>query len=343
MRVIPETQQGHRRAASTWPRSTRSRPGRRCRAASSTRRCRSTSSNVALVCGSAAPTRVGYRFDDRRQEGPGLPQVRGGHLMADDRAPAATQAPPQGRVRRRDQARSCKETLGLGNVDAGAPRSTKIVVNMGVGQATQQASLLDGAVTDLHDHHRPEADGHQGQEVDRRLQAARGQRHRRQGDAARRPDVGVLRPARSAWPSPASATSGASTPTASTGRQLHVRGHRAAGLPGDRLRQDRQGPRHGHHDRHDGPHRTRRAGRCSTPSASRSAATGAPQERTQVAKKALIDKQQRKPKFKVRGYTRCRRCGRARRCTATSACAASACARWPTPARCPASRRRLVR
>jgi len=31
-----------------------------------------------------------------------------------------------------------------------------------------------------------------------------------------------------------------------------------------------------------------------------------------MAKKALINKQQAKPKFKVRSYTRCRRCGRAR-------------------------------
>ena len=29
-----------------------------------------------------------------------------------------------------------------------------------------------------------------------------------------------------------------------------------------------------------------------------------------MAKKALIEKQQRTPKFKVRGYTRCQRCGR---------------------------------
>ena len=29
-----------------------------------------------------------------------------------------------------------------------------------------------------------------------------------------------------------------------------------------------------------------------------------------MAKKALIEKQQRKPKFKVRAYTRCQRCGR---------------------------------
>jgi small subunit ribosomal protein S14 len=31
-----------------------------------------------------------------------------------------------------------------------------------------------------------------------------------------------------------------------------------------------------------------------------------------LAKKALIQKQQRKPKFAVRAYTRCVRCGRAR-------------------------------
>lgn len=31
-----------------------------------------------------------------------------------------------------------------------------------------------------------------------------------------------------------------------------------------------------------------------------------------MAKKALIEKQQRKAKFKVREYTRCGRCGRAR-------------------------------
>jgi small subunit ribosomal protein S14 len=31
-----------------------------------------------------------------------------------------------------------------------------------------------------------------------------------------------------------------------------------------------------------------------------------------MAKKALIEKQQRQPKFGVRGYTRCVRCGRPR-------------------------------
>jgi large subunit ribosomal protein L5 len=41
-----------------------------------------------------------------------------------------------------------KERLGLGNIME-VPRLEKIVVNMGVGGATQQASLLDGAVGDL--------------------------------------------------------------------------------------------------------------------------------------------------------------------------------------------------
>lgn len=31
-----------------------------------------------------------------------------------------------------------------------------------------------------------------------------------------------------------------------------------------------------------------------------------------MAKKALIEKSKKKPKFKVRGYTRCQKCGRPR-------------------------------
>jgi large subunit ribosomal protein L5 len=43
-----------------------------------------------------------------------------------------------------------KESLGLGNIME-VPRLEKIVLNMGVGRATQQASLLEGAVRDLTD------------------------------------------------------------------------------------------------------------------------------------------------------------------------------------------------
>src|SRR5579864_5886822 len=41
-----------------------------------------------------------------------------------------------------------KDTLGLSNIMQ-VPRLEKIVVNMGVGRATQQPSLLEGAVRDL--------------------------------------------------------------------------------------------------------------------------------------------------------------------------------------------------
>jgi large subunit ribosomal protein L5 len=41
-----------------------------------------------------------------------------------------------------------RDELGLANVMQ-VPRLEKIVVNMGVGRATQQRSLLDGAITDL--------------------------------------------------------------------------------------------------------------------------------------------------------------------------------------------------
>jgi large subunit ribosomal protein L5 len=41
-----------------------------------------------------------------------------------------------------------KESLGLGNIME-APRFVKIVINMGVGKATQQASLLEGAIRDM--------------------------------------------------------------------------------------------------------------------------------------------------------------------------------------------------
>jgi len=41
-----------------------------------------------------------------------------------------------------------KETLGLANIMQ-VPRLEKIVINMGVGRATQQPSLLEGAVRDL--------------------------------------------------------------------------------------------------------------------------------------------------------------------------------------------------
>jgi large subunit ribosomal protein L5 len=62
---------------------------------------------------------------------------------------AATTTTPRLKTRYQDELRGKLQTeLGLGNVMQ-VPRLVKIVLNMGVGQATQQASLLDGAIADL--------------------------------------------------------------------------------------------------------------------------------------------------------------------------------------------------
>jgi large subunit ribosomal protein L5 len=61
------------------------------------------------------------------------------------------EAPPKPRLRSRydgEVKARLKEQLGLSN-PMEVPRLAKIVVNCGVGKATQQASLLEGAVADL--------------------------------------------------------------------------------------------------------------------------------------------------------------------------------------------------
>jgi large subunit ribosomal protein L5 len=66
-------------------------------------------------------------------------------------ATETVEAPPKPRLRARydDQVKAqLKDQLGLSN-PMEVPRLTKIVVNCGVGKATQQASLLEGAVADL--------------------------------------------------------------------------------------------------------------------------------------------------------------------------------------------------
>src|SRR3954454_5338197 len=92
------------------------------------------------------------------------------------------------------------------------PRLTKIVVNMGVGEATRDAKLMDGAVRHPkadgrprprpHRDHRPEAGRGPGPQVHRAVQAARGHADRREGHPPQRPDVGVPGPAAVAGPAP---------------------------------------------------------------------------------------------------------------------------------------------
>ncbi|HZD65712.1 MAG TPA: 50S ribosomal protein L5 [Acidimicrobiales bacterium] len=64
-------------------------------------------------------------------------------------AATATRARPRLKRRYEDQVRpQLRESLGVTNVMR-VPRVDKIVVNMGVGRAVQQPSLLEGAVRDL--------------------------------------------------------------------------------------------------------------------------------------------------------------------------------------------------
>ena len=62
---------------------------------------------------------------------------------------AITATSPRLKVKYENEIRAqLKDTLGVGNIME-VPTFTKIVINMGVGRATQQASLLESAVRDL--------------------------------------------------------------------------------------------------------------------------------------------------------------------------------------------------
>jgi large subunit ribosomal protein L5 len=95
---------------------------------------------------------------------------------------------------RAEIAPALKEQFGYANVMQ-IPGLVKIVVNMGVGEAARDAKLIDGAVRDLATITGQRPAVAQGEEVRRAVQAARGHADRRARDAARRPDVGVPRPA----------------------------------------------------------------------------------------------------------------------------------------------------
>src|SRR5688500_12783067 len=61
----------------------------------------------------------------------------------------ATKERPRLKTKYNDEIRAqLQETLGLGNIME-VPRLEKVVINMGVGRATGQSSLLDGALRDL--------------------------------------------------------------------------------------------------------------------------------------------------------------------------------------------------
>ena len=85
--------------------------------------------------------------------------------------PTATATAPRLKQKYQDDIRAAlKEQLGLTNTMQ-IPRLEKIVINMGVGRATQQPSLLEGAVSDLRQDLGYPADGC-GDHGDRRFPSA---------------------------------------------------------------------------------------------------------------------------------------------------------------------------
>ena len=158
-----------------------------------------------------------------------------------------------------------------------------------------------------HDH-RAEAGRGAGQEVHRPVQAARGHADRRARHAARRPDVGVPRPAAGHRAAPDPRLPRPVRPAVRRARELHLRPDRAGHVPRDRPGQGGPAARDGHHRRHHG-HQRRRRPRAAA--AARLPVQGRRRE-AEWRRRRWSSRRTATPKFQVRGYTRCTRCGRPR-------------------------------
>ena len=96
-------------------------------------------------------TKQPAKAQDARKGGQGGGDGKGGgrREAAQAQEPAPPREPPRLKLRYRNELQQqIKDQLGLSNVME-VPRLEKIVINMGVGKATQQPSLLEGAVADL--------------------------------------------------------------------------------------------------------------------------------------------------------------------------------------------------
>ncbi len=184
------------------------------------------------------------------------------------------------------------------------PGVVKVVVNMGVGDAARDAKLINGAVNDLAliTGQKPEIRKarksiaqfklREGMPIGARV-TLRGDRMWEFLDRLVSIALPRIRDFR-----------GLCAQAVRRHRQLHLRAERAVDVPRDRRRLHR--PARAAWTSPSSPRRrtTTKAERCCGPSASRSRRT------EQMAKKALVNKANKKPKFAVRGYTRCNKCGR---------------------------------
>ena len=210
---------------------------------------------------------------------------------------------PRLKTRYNDEVRAAlQQEFGFANVMQ-IPGVVKVVVNMGVGEAARDAKLIEGAVRDLATitGQKPvvrkatksiaQFKLREGMPIGAKV-TLRGDRMWEFLDRLLTIALPRIRDFR-----------GLSAEAVRRQRQLHLRAQRAVDVPRDRHRPDRPAARHGHHGRHHG-----QDGRRGTRAAQ--AARLPVQGELIMAKTALINKAKRKPKFKVRGYTRCNRCGR---------------------------------
>ena len=189
------------------------------------------------------------------------------------------------------------------------PTLQKIVINCGVGQATQQAKLLDGALADLGvitgqkpivTRAKKSIAGfklREGNPIGAKV-TLRGDRMWEFYDRLVSLAIPRIRDFRGLNPK---SFDGRGNYTFGVTEQLIF-----PEIDYDKID---DGARHGHHDLYVRPHRRRGSRPVARPR------VPIPPHRStgvEMAKKALVNKQQREPKFKVRGYTRCRRCGRPR-------------------------------
>ncbi len=92
----------------------------------------------------------------------------------------------------KEVAAALTKEFGYKNVMA-IPKIQKVVVNMGLGEATQNAKIADTGADEIARITGQKPVDHAIEEVDRAVQAAQGHADRRDGHAARRADVGVPR------------------------------------------------------------------------------------------------------------------------------------------------------
>ena len=250
-------------------------------------------------------------------------------VITPDATTAPVSSPPRLKQKYTDEIKAnLQQQLGLGNVMQ-VPALTKIVINMGVGRATQQPSLLEGAVADLTliagqkpivTKAKNSIAGfklREGQSIGTKV-TLRGDRMWEFLDRLIAVAIPRIRDFRglppTSWDGRGNYTFGLNDQTVfpeidydkidiPRGMDITIVTTATDDAAGKALLDAFGFPFRTTDDPNAPAPKQRRRGR---------ARPWRQEEVSEMAKKALINKAAAKPKFKVRGYTRCRRCGRAR-------------------------------